>query len=86
MLQRIINFLNDLRPRQILMLAIGAAVLMLITVYFGINYAIKEKTIVIQPVEEKAPPPPPEVTKTAVVVAKTTIMPRTRIQDTMIQM
>ena len=87
MLQRIINFLNDLRPRQILMLAIGAAVLMLITVYFGINYAIKEKTIVIQPAEEQAPPPPPPpVAKTAVVVAKTTIMPRTRIQETMIQM
>lgn len=86
MFQKIVNKLNDLRPRQILMLAIGAAVLMLITVYFGINYAIKEKTIVIPASEEKAPPPPPEVTKTAVVVAGTTILPRTRIQESMLQM
>ena len=86
MFQKVVNKLNDLRPRQILMLAIGAAVLMLITVYFGINYAIKEKTIIVQPAEEQAPPPPPEIPKTSVVVANTTIMPRTRIQESMLQM
>ncbi len=85
MFQKIVSKLNDLRPRQLMILAVAAAVLMFITVYFGMSMLTKEK-IIVQPAEEQAPPPPPEVTKTAVVVAKTTIMPRTRIQDTMIQM
>lgn len=84
MFQKLVNKLNDLRPRQLMILAVAAATLMFLTVYFSMSLLTKEK-IIVQPAEEQ-PPPPPEVTKTAVVVAKTTIMPRTRIQDTMIQM
>lgn len=85
MFQKIVNKLNDLRPRQLMILAVAAAVLMFITVYSGMNLLTKEK-IIVQPAEEQAPPPPPEVAKTAVVVAGTTILPRTRIQESMLQM
>ena len=84
MLQKLINKLNDLRPRQLAMLAVGAAVLMFITVYFGMSLLTKQE-IIVQP-EEPPPPPPPVEEKVAVVVAKTSIPPRTRIQETMLQM
>lgn len=82
--QKIINKLNDLRPRQLIMLAVAAAVLMFITIYTGMSLLTKEE-IIVQP-QEQAPPPPPAVEKTAVVVAKVNIPPRTRIQETMLQM
>ena len=81
--QKLINKLNDLRPRQLIILAVAAAVLMFITIYMGMSLLTKQE-IVVQP--QEAPPPPPAVEKTAVVVAKTNIPPRTRIQDTMLQM
>lgn len=84
MFQKIINKLNDLRPRQLIILAVVAAVLMFITIYTGMSLLTKQE-IVVQP-QEQAPPPPPAVEKTAVVVAKVNIPPRTRIQDTMLQM
>ena len=82
--QKVINKLNDLRPRQLMILAVGAAVLMFITIYTGMSLLTKQE-IVVQP-QEQAPPPPPAIEKTAVVVAKVNIPPRTRIQETMLQM
>ena len=55
MLQKLINKLNDLRPRQLAMLAVGAAVLMFITVYFGMSLLTKQE-VIVQPEE---PPPSP---------------------------
>lgn len=81
MFQRIINKLNDLRPKQLLMLAAAAAVLMFITIYAGVSFLVKEE-IIEQPVEEEKPP----VEKVAVVVAKVNIPPRTRIQENMLQL
>ena len=83
--QKLINKLNDLRPRQLIMLAVVAAILMFLTVYFGMSLLTPKAPVVVQPTqtEEKAPPP---VEKVAVVVAKTNIPPRTRIQETMLQM
>lgn len=83
MFQKLVNKLNDLRPRQLAMLAVGAAVLMFITVYFGMSLLTKQE-VIVQP--EEPPPPPPVEEKVSVVVAKVNIPPRTRIQDTMLQM
>ena len=82
MFQRLLNKFNDLRPRQLLILAAVAAALMIIMLGVGISFLNPggNKAIVIQP-EEK---PPIQMEK--VVVAKTNIQPRTRIQETMLQM
>lgn len=80
MLQKIINKLNDLRPKQLLMLAAGAAVLMFITIYISVSLLVSKEEEEIQREEHK---PPATV---AVVVAKTKIPPRTKIQENMLQM
>ena len=84
MFQKLINKLNDLRPRQLMILAVGAAILMFITIYGGMTLVTKSNQPVVLQEEKKAPPPP--TPKTSVVVAKVNIPPRTRIQETMIQM
>ena len=83
MLQKIINKLNDLRPRQLLILALAAGFLMFLTIIVAMNFVTKKEVAVMPPVEEKAAPPPIE--KKAVVVAKVNIPPRTRIQENMLQ-
>lgn len=84
MLQKIINKLNDLRPRQLLILALAAGFLMFLTLIVAMNIITKKEVAVMPPVEEVAPAPPP-VEKKAVVVAKVNIPPRTRIQENMLQ-
>ena len=82
MLQRIINILNNLRPRQILILAAVAGVLMFLTIIVGVNMMTKQEVSVLPPpVEEQ-----PIIQTTSVVVAKVNIPPRTRIQESMLQM
>ena len=83
MLQRIINKLNDLRPRQLLILALAAGFLMFLTLIVAMNLITKKEVAVMPPVEEKVAPPPIE--KKSVVVAKVNIPPRTRIQENMLQ-
>ena len=82
MFQKIMNKLNDLRPKQLMMLAVGAAVLMFITIYAGMSFLEQEEAT--KKVEEDKKQPVVETTK--VVVAKTNIPPRTIIQETMVQM
>lgn len=82
MFKRVSDKLNDLRPRQLIVLAVVAAVLMFMTIYAGVSLLTKEE-ITVQSEQKSAPPP---IAKTAVVVAKVNIPPRTRIQDTMLQM
>ena len=77
MLNKLINRLNDLRPRQLLMLAIGLGVVMFIAIYtamsiFQENEAAKQAEQKVQTVQ--------------VVVAKVNIPSRTRIQETMLQL
>ncbi len=79
MIQKIINKLNDLRPRQLLMLAGVAALLVFILNYAVMNFLRGEEVI---PSEEKKPP----AEMTQVVVAKVNIPPRTRIQESMLQL
>ena len=86
MLQKIINWLNDLRPRQLLILAGVAGLLMFLTIIVAMNLISKQEVAV-------APPPPPVEEKNepviqmkSVVVAKVNIPPRTRIQENMLQM
>jgi len=81
MFQKIINKLNDLRPKQLLMLAVVAGGLMFVTIFVGIRM-MTNKEVVIMP-EEK---PQPIVEMTSVVVAKLNIHPRTIIQENMLQM
>ena len=80
MFQKLINILNDLRPKQLLMLAGGAGVLMFLTIIVAMNFLGNEEVAIV-PEEEK-----PIVETTAVVVAKTNIHPRTIIQESMLQM
>ncbi len=84
MLQKIISKLNDLRPKQLMILAGIAAMLMFVAIYAGFNM-IAGKEVVVNPVE---PPPPQEekvIETKAVVVAKVNIPARTRIQESMLQ-
>lgn len=84
MFQKIINKLNDLRPKQLLILAAIAGVLMFITIIVGMNMMTKQEVAIIPPPvvkEEK-----PAIQTTQVVVAKVNIPPRTRIQESMLQM
>ncbi|MBQ3337292.1 MAG: flagella basal body P-ring formation protein FlgA [Selenomonadaceae bacterium] len=83
MLQKIINKLNDLRPRQLLILALAAGFLMFLSIIVAMNFVTKKEVAVMPPVQEKVAPPPIE--KKAVVVAKINIPPRTRIQENMLQ-
>ena len=80
MFQKIINKFNELRPRQLLILAAVAAVLMFATIFIGLK-SMAHEPIVIEPVE-----PPKPIEMASVVVAKTNIHPRTRIQESMLQM
>lgn len=83
MLQKIISKLNDLRPKQLMILAGIAAVLMFAAIYAGMSM-MAGKEVVINP----EPPPPQEekvVETKAVVVAKVNIPARTRIQESMLQ-
>ncbi|MBR0062173.1 MAG: Flp pilus assembly protein CpaB [Selenomonadaceae bacterium] len=77
MYQKIINKLNDLRPRQLLMLAGGMAIFMFAIVYFALSF-ISGKDVV--ETEEQKP------VTTQVVVAKINIPSRTRIQESMLQL
>ncbi|MBQ6297308.1 MAG: Flp pilus assembly protein CpaB [Selenomonadaceae bacterium] len=83
MFQKIINKLNDLRPKQLLMLAAIAGLLMFITIIVGMNMMTKQEVAIIPPpIEEEKP----VIQTTQVVVAKVNIPPRTRIQESMLQM
>ena len=82
LIDRLIRSFNDMRPRQLLILASIAAGLMFLAIYFGLNsIASKNADIAV----EQTPPPVVEE-KVAVVVAKVNIPPRTRIQEAMLQM
>ena len=80
MFQKIINILNDLRPRQLLILAGAAAVLMFLTIILAMNLVSNKPVPIVQTVEEK-----PAIQTTSVIVAKVNIPPRTRIQESMLQ-
>ena len=79
MFQKIINKLNDLRPRQLLILAFGAAVIMFIILYTSMNFLVKKEEVVIEKTKYSTE-------STSVVVAKMNIPPRTRIQENMLQL
>lgn len=84
MFQKIINKLNDLRPRQLLILAGAAAVLMFITIYLGMTFLVEKDVVQIPEEEVKKEKPIIEMVK--VVTARVNIQPRTRIQESMLQM
>ncbi len=77
MYQKIINKLNDLRPRQLLMLAGGMAIVMFSIVYFALSFISGQDVVEMQ---EQKP------VTTQVVVAKINIPSRTRIQESMLQL
>lgn len=77
MLQKLINKLNDLRPRQLLMLAGGAALLMFLVIYSAMRFLQED---------EAAKQAEKKVQTVQVVVAKMNIPSRTRIQENMLQL
>ena len=85
MLQKIINWINDLRPRQLLILAAIAGLLMFMAIIVAMKF-VSGKEVAVAPVVEQQTPPAPAVETKAVVVAKVNIPPRTRLQENMLQM
>lgn len=77
MFQNLINRLNDLRPRQLLILAGCAAFLMFLIIYAVMNFLQEDEA-------SKAAKKPVDTIQ--VVVAKVNIPPRTRIQESMLQL
>ena len=73
------DILNDLRPKQILLLAGGVAVIMFTVVYFALNSVTKTGEIVH--IEETKP-----ANMTSVVVASANIAPRAMIKENMLQL
>jgi len=78
MLQKIINKLNDLRPRQLLMLTGGVAILLFIAIYAAMSFL--QGNGATKDGDKKA------IETVQVVVAKVNIPPRTRIQENMLQL
>lgn len=85
MFQKIVNKLNDLRPKQLLILAGVAAFFMFLTIYFAMSLLIKEPVAQPESPPKAAPEQKQTIEMTPVVVAKVNIPPRTRIQDSMLQ-
>ena len=83
MLQKIISKLNDLRPKQLMILAGIAAALMFVAIYAGVSMMTgKEVVVVPEPEKEEKP----VIETKSVVVAKINIPARTRIQESMLEM
>lgn len=82
MFQKIMDKLNDLRPKQLMALAVGAAVLMFATIYAGMSFLAREEATKKIEEEDKKPP---VIETTKVIVAKVNIPPRTVIQENMLQ-
>lgn len=81
MLQRILNTLSTMRPRQLLMLAGVAGALMFATIFIGLKYIGSN-----EPQDKSLNENKPIVKMVHVVVAKTNIASGTRIQESMLQM
>ena len=79
MLQKLVSKINDLRPKQLLVLAGVAGLLMFVAIFAAFNYLNDKKEIIL-------PPKQSFVEMTSVVVAKVNIPPRTRIQESMLQL
>ena len=88
MFQKIANKLNDLRPKQLLILAAVAGLLMFLTIIAAMSLVSNREVAVVPPVQlpEKEVPSAPVIETKAVVVAKVNIPPRTRIQESMLQL
>ena len=78
MFQKIFNKINDMRPKQLLMLAGAAAILMFVTMLAMFKFLLQEQPPPVM--DEK-----PAVEMVSVVMAKVNIPPRTRIQENMLQ-
>ena len=77
MISKLLDMLNDLQPRQLLMLAGGVAALIFAVIYFGLSSL---------PQPEPAPTATtPIVEMRSVVVAKQDLAPRTLLQEGMLQ-
>lgn len=82
MLKKIINKFNDLSPRQLLIMAGVAALLMFGAIFFVISNLMNKPVDVVEPTPEQE-----KIVETvSVVVAKNNIHPNTRIQESMLQM
>ncbi len=79
MFQRLLDKLNNLSSKQLLAMAGVAAVLMFGAIYAGMTLLAESNKPIQPPPEEKV------VETVAVVVAKNNIHPRTRIQESMLQ-
>ncbi len=78
--KKILDYLNNLNARQVLMLAGVAAIMMFAAIYFFLTNFVKQE---IEPVKISVPVNQPRVM--TVVVAKSDIAPRTVIRESMVQ-
>ena len=79
--KRIANALNNMNPKQLIILAGIAFVLMFAVLAAGLNHIANEKSD-----KQVAEAPPPVEQKVSVVVAKINIAPGTHIKEEMLQM
>lgn len=79
MFSKILDFLNDLRPRQILMLAGGATVIMFLAVYLLISAFAKHETEEAQALEQ------PEIEMQNVVVVSSNVAAHTVLTENLLQ-
>lgn len=79
------DWLSKLRPRQLLMLAGGAAIFIFVLMFLALSMV--SKSAVENPVvEEEKPPPEPEKVMVEVVVAKRNIEPKVMIRSDMLEL
>ena len=82
MIQRIFDKIANLNSKQLLIMALVTGCIMFAAIFAGVSYLTSGQPVAPpeQPVEEAKP-----VEKVQVVVAKTNMPPRTRIQESMLQ-
>ena len=83
MIQKIFDKIANLNSKQLLIMALVAGCIMFAAIFAGVSYLTSGQPVAPpeQPVEEAKP-----VEKVQVVVAKTNLPPRTRIQESMLQL
>ena len=82
MLSKMMDFLDDLRPKQIILLALGAGLAMLIVAYSGFSL-LGSSEHVVEVTEQQ---PAPQLEKKTVLVAKSDIAAHTIINERLLEL
>lgn len=81
MFAKVLNILNDMSPRQLLILSGAMAALMFAVIFAALNFLTETPEVVVEEQPEKPP-----VETSNVVVAKFDIQPRTFVDESMVEL